>query len=198
LGTGVTSLTPADTANGDIYIAKYRSDGTFVWAQKMGWDGRESVSGIATRQWRRLRHREFPFQQCRLRRQRTLTTTGGADVFLLKMSGIDGTAVTTFDGDGQLQFGGSNGDSGTSLAVDGNGHVLVGGAFSSSDAGFDGAGVFASGGVTQGFVFRVSATTGAVDATFGAAGGLIGPGILPNPASSSMFSPMRAMTCSWA
>ena len=99
----------------DLFIAKFDSDGSKQWTRQLGTAGAETVRGVAI--------------------------NANDDVYVAGSTnaGLDGNAwaggrdvfVTKYDGAGSKQwtqqFGGSEGDRGTGVAIDGDGNLLLSG-----------------------------------------------------------------------
>src|SRR5205085_462588 len=105
----------------------------------------------------------------------SLSAAGNGNAFLLKLNAADGTPVTTFNGSGQLKWGGTGtggryDETGFTVVVDHAGNVFMGGSFDSPDASFNGAGASIAALKIDGYVIKVDGTTGAPVTTFGGTG----------------------------
>jgi len=104
-----------------------------------------------------------------------LTAVGVQDAFLLKINGTNGTAITTFDSDGQLKWGGTDtvggiSETGWTLAVDSTGAVFMAGSFNSPDASFNGGPTTIAAQGVDGYVLKIDGSTGAPVLSFGVSG----------------------------
>jgi hypothetical protein len=173
---------PVADAAGDLYLAKFKPDGSLIWAQKYGGNGAtEAVKAIAIDASDNIFVTgEFSSTSFNLNGPGGGITAVGQDVFLFKALGASGTPDINFGTSGLIKWGGadgglSGGESPSAIAIDSAGRVVVAGHFVSQNAGFgiNPATTVAAVGAADGFVFRVNGTTGAPDATFGT-GGMIG------------------------
>jgi hypothetical protein len=124
-GGGATTL--ADAGQGDIYIAKYDANGTFVWAKRAGGTFSERGWGIAaepsgtiyvTGSFSSVAATFGPGDP----NQTVLNRAGGPDVFLAK-----------YDTNGVLiwarRAGGTSSEEALSIAIDAAGHSYIAGVF---------------------------------------------------------------------
>ena len=175
-GPNQHTLTTTDPA-GDIYIAEYKPDGTFLWATQWGGSGGETAYGIAVDGQDNVfvtggfasKNAGFPVlgpQGVRM------SPVGVQDVFLLKLKAADGTPDLGFNGTGQIRFGGTEAaggiEAGYSVAVDSAGQVYVGGTFASADAALPNSGfLIGTSGGQDAFILKVDGATGSQGYGFG-------------------------------
>ncbi len=122
-GPGITNLTSQGTE--DIYLAKYASDGTFVWANSMGGNSFDRGEGIAVDGSGNSYVTGF-FQDTvdfdPGPGATNLISAGNFDVFFAKYAS-DGALVWA------NSIGNTNEDKGEGIAVDGNGNAYITGFF---------------------------------------------------------------------
>jgi uncharacterized protein (AIM24 family) len=136
----------------DGFVAKFSgANGTHVWSKRFGGTGQdETVDGVAVDGSGNVVV-TGRFQGSVNFGGAGLTSAGGQDVFLAKYSS-SGTHLWS------KRFGGTLGDRGNSVAVDGNGNVVVTGTFSGS---IDfGGGALTSSGTQDLFLAKFSGTGG--------------------------------------
>ncbi|MBI4661812.1 MAG: SBBP repeat-containing protein [Verrucomicrobia bacterium] len=118
---GDSTLTGAGGA--EIFVAKYDTAGTLLWARKAGGSADDFANGIAVDAQSNC-YVTGNFSRSAIFGNTTLTSTGGSDTFVAK-----------YDSSGNLlwvkQAGGIDGDSGIGIAVDGANNCYVTGRFQS-------------------------------------------------------------------
>ncbi|MEI6853496.1 MAG: SBBP repeat-containing protein, partial [Bacteroidota bacterium] len=123
LSFGSTTLT--NTGSGDLFLAKYNTNGTPLWARSAVGTGTEIAYSIATDNSGNI-FMTGAFDSPSLTFGTTILTNAGVcDIFLVK-----------YDANGSMQFatklGGTGDDKAYSIAVDNSGHVYLAGYFSNS------------------------------------------------------------------
>ena len=135
----------------DAFLAKYLSDGTPVWSRRMGGTGNDGVTGIAVDRSGNVFVTGY-FQNAVDFGGGALSSAGLNDIFVAKYSATDGFLWAK-------RFGSTGDDQGFGVAVDGNGDVLVTGAFTAS-INFGGTTLSTVGGGYGMFVAKLSGATG--------------------------------------
>ena len=148
LGGGALSSGGMD----DAFVAKYLADGTPVWSRRMGGTGNDGVTGIALDRSGNAFVTGY-FQNAVDFGGGALSSAGLNDIFVAKYSATGGFLWAK-------RFGSSGDDEGFGVAVDGNGDVLVTGAFTASMS-FGGPTLSTIGGGYGMFVAKFSGATGA-------------------------------------
>lgn len=120
---GGGSLTSAGVK--DIFVAKYSSAGAHIWSKRFGGSGYDYANGIAVDSAGDVVV-TGKFQNSISFGGSTLTSAGGDDAYLVKLSGATGGHVWS------KRFGSTNADNGAGVAVDGNNNVAVTGHFNGS------------------------------------------------------------------
>lgn len=121
LGSGpLINAMPTDT---DIVLARYRSNGDLVWAQRLGGIYSEVVAALAIDAAGNI-VLAGSFTKSTNLGGSTLTAFDSSDAFVAKYA-ADGKHLWS------MAFGGSSYDSASSVAVDSNGNIVVGGSFTS-------------------------------------------------------------------
>lgn len=166
-GTGVYNLT--STGGYDIFAAKLKSNGNFVWARNVGGSSNDVGFGIALDSSNNNVHITGNFESTADfdpgAGTSNLTSIGGSDIFILKLQGTvpvspaqtPGSLDLTFDKDGLVTTSiNSYTDQAYSVAIQTNGKILVAGGF--SNPGYD-----------DFFVLRYN-SNGTLDTSFGTGG----------------------------
>ncbi len=183
----ITSYAPTDVGGGtmtasgiqDIFLAKYASgDGSPVWVKQIGGIGTDSPAAVAVDSADNIVLTGY-FQNSVNFGGVTLTSAGGADVFVAKYSP---TGVLQW----ALRAGGTSGDVPTGLAVDPTDNVLVTGSFQGS-ADFGG-GSLTSAGSTDIFLAKYSPSgTHLWSQRFGSTSDDVGYGVAADPAGNAIL-----------
>lgn len=148
-GGGVV-LTSA--GNDDIFIAKYSgATGAPLWSKRFGGTGFDQGRGVAVDGSGDV-FVTGTFQTTVNFGGLSLTSAGFNDVFLVKLSGTNGSHVWS------KRFGGTNADQSNDLAADGSGNVVIAGNFQGS-ADFGGL-ILTSAGSNDIFAAKYSGTNG--------------------------------------
>jgi hypothetical protein len=133
-GSGVSLTSNGDN---DIFIAKYNTNGSLVWARKLG-GGTKSDKGLGISLFGSSVYVTGKFVSTGNFAGTTLASAGGADIFVAK-----------YTSDGVFQWvrraGGTGNDEGYAIANDAVGNLYVTGYFSST-AGFSGQNLTSKGG----------------------------------------------------
>lgn len=105
----------------DLFIAKFNSDGDFLWSCRAGGPMADYLSGLATDEDRNIVIAGY-FYDAITFGDTTITATSSSDIFLAK-----------YNNDGGFQWvnpsGGSSSDQVHSLSIDPGGHILLAGSF---------------------------------------------------------------------
>jgi hypothetical protein len=123
------AITLTSSGSEDVYVAKYNASGVAQWAVKGGGASFDRGNGIAVDGSSNVYVTGQFSSATATFGSTTLTNTGGSDVFVVKYntSGVVQWAV---------KGGGTSGDTGNGIAVDGSGNAYVTGQFSSTTATF--------------------------------------------------------------
>ena len=128
---GVVTLTAVDW--GDAFVSKLDSSGNFIWARQLGGSGFEQGKSIAVDGNGDVVTTGYFYGEADFDPglgTAALTSNGGSDAFISKL-----TSSGNFDWVGS--FGGSGGDQGQSITVDGSGNIYTVGHFTGT-VDFDG------------------------------------------------------------
>ena len=126
---GTTTLTNASAGSNDIFIAKYDAAGNALWAKKAGGSSGEMVNSIAVDgSGNSFITGDFASPSITFGTT-TLTNVGSNDIFIAKYDAA-GNALWA------NSAGGSNGESGQSIRVDGSGNSFITGKYQSSSITF--------------------------------------------------------------
>jgi len=106
----------------DVFVAKFTSAGQFVWARKFGGSGDDLLQSLAADSAGSVAL-AGKFQGSISFGGTALTSAGGDDAFLARISGIDGAAGWS------KRFGATSGDVSMGVGVDGFNNVVVTGYF---------------------------------------------------------------------
>jgi hypothetical protein len=146
----------ASAGSGDAFVVKLASSGAVTWAHSLGGTSYDSAQSVAIDgSGNVIVTGQFQSSNFATPGISNLSSAGGYDVFVTKLSGTDGTGVWA------QRLGGTSSDYGVSLAVDTAGKVLVTGYFYSSQ--------FTAGSITlqntktnsyDAFVVKLSDSTG--------------------------------------
>ena len=117
---GGTTLVSAGTR--DAFVAKYRADGTLVWAKRLGGAYDDFGQAVAVDGAGNVLV-TGKFQAAGDFAGSSLISAGGYDIFLAKLAGLDGRPMWV------KRIGGSGSDEGASLALDGSGNAYLAGQF---------------------------------------------------------------------
>ncbi len=109
----------------DIFVAKYSATGQHLWSKKFGSTGDEVGYGLAVDSLGDV-VLSGKFQNSVNFGGTALTSAGGDDIFLVKLSGSTGGHVWS------KRFGSTSGDISLGVDVDGNGNVVMTGYFTGS------------------------------------------------------------------
>jgi len=109
----------------DIFVAKYSATGGHLWSKKFGSSGDDVGYGLAVDTAGDV-VLSGKFQNSVNFGGTTLTSAGGDDIFLVKLSGSTGGHVWS------KKFGSTSGDASLGVDVDGNGNVVMTGYFTGS------------------------------------------------------------------
>jgi len=149
-GDGTDDFTSA--GYDDAYIAKYSSNGTFVWAKGFGNSSFDLGQDISTDSEGNVYTTGYFRESIDLNGDGTadFTSAGGSDVYIAKYS-TDGTLAWA------KGFGGGNGDRGHSISTDSVGNVYATGEFFGSiDLNGDGTADLTSTGVNDAYIAKYS------------------------------------------
>ncbi|MDP1728271.1 MAG: LamG-like jellyroll fold domain-containing protein [Bacteroidota bacterium] len=145
-----TSLT--SYGQSDFLVAKYNSSGALQWANKGGSTGYDFAFGVATD----LSSNVFVTGEIK-----GASTFGSVTTTYNAMADI---AIVKYNSSGVVQFanayGSAGDDQGYGIAVDANNQVYIVGAFSNSVT--FGTNTLTSGGITDGFIIKITGAAGAV------------------------------------
>ena len=112
---GATTITSAGSS--DIFVAKYNSSGTLQWVQSAGGTNADSGYSIAVDGSGNVYVTGYYYGTATFGAT-PITSAGGGDIFVVK-----------YNNSGSVQWvqsaGGTNADSGKSIAVDGSGNIYV-------------------------------------------------------------------------
>ena len=169
-GVGVTQLTSVGST--DAYVAKYSATGSLIWARQLGAVGDDQGIAVAVDGTDNVViSGNF---------QGTVDFDPGVGIAFLTSAGYADVFVAKFDSVGNYlwakQLGGTNNDSGSGIAIDSAGNVLVTGDFSGTVDFDPGAGVanLSSGGYGGSYVVKLDSSGNYVWAKqFSAASGSI-------------------------
>jgi hypothetical protein len=131
---------PSLTTNGssDIFVVKLNgANGSHIWSKNFGSTGFDTGQGIAVDASGDVFITGF-FVGTLSFGNGDLTTAGGDDIFVAKLSGLNGSHIWSNN------YGSTGQDQGTRLAVDSSGNVVVTGVFSST-VNFGGGGLTSAG-----------------------------------------------------
>lgn len=122
------------TGNNDIYVSKLDASGAYVWAVKMGGTGPDQGFGIAVDGSSNVYTTGYfngtgAYFDPASTSTHTLTSSGN-DIFVSKLDAGGNYAWA-------VKMGGTSGDQGYAIAVDGSGNVYTTGSFAGSGAYFD-------------------------------------------------------------
>jgi hypothetical protein len=109
----------------DIFVAKYSATGQHLWSKRFGSSGDEVGYGVAVDSAGDV-VLSGKFQNSVSFGGTTLTSAGGDDIFLAKLSGATGAHVWS------KRFGSTSGDVSLGVDVDGSGNVVMTGYFTGS------------------------------------------------------------------
>jgi hypothetical protein len=132
----------------DVFVAKYSSTGSHLWSKKLGGSGDEVGYGVVVDSAGDI-ILSGKFQSSVNFGGSPISSAGGDDAFLVKLSGSNGGHVWS------KGFGSTNGDASLGVDVDGSGNVVMTGYFTGS-VNFGGA-TLASSGIDV-FVARYSSS----------------------------------------
>jgi hypothetical protein len=107
----------------DIFVAKYSGTGQYLWSKRFGSSGDDVVNGVAVDSLGDVAL-SGKFQGSVGFGGTALTSAGGDDAFLVKLSGSAGSQLWA------KRFGSTSQDIATGVAVDGSGNVVVSGYYS--------------------------------------------------------------------
>jgi hypothetical protein len=114
---------------GDVFVARYGSDGTFVWAKSFGGTGDDRGTKLAALADGSCALTGYFYRSATFgageANQTTLTSAGGSDLFAARLS-PDGTLVWA------KRFGGAAYDRGSDIATLADGSILLAGSFEGS------------------------------------------------------------------
>ena len=135
-GEGIFNLTSA--GNTDIFVSKLDSNGNFLWAKAMGGTGSDIGFSIAVDGMGNVYTTGFFSATADFHHGAgifNLTSAGGNDIFISKLDSIGNFLWAK-------AIGGTGGDRGNAIAIDGLGNVYTTGYFSSTADFAPGAGIF--------------------------------------------------------
>jgi hypothetical protein len=128
---GATVLTSASPGEQDVYVAKVDAAGNYLWAQSAGGSGYDWANAIAVdAQGNAYVTGYFSSSAAAFGGLRLFNTNVAGDAFVAKLEGSTGTWQWA------VRAGGTGAESGSAIAVDVAGHVVVGGVFDSNVADF--------------------------------------------------------------
>ena len=149
---GATTLTNAGSNSSDAFVAKLNAAGTWLWASRAGAGGTGSDAGSSVAMDGSGNvYVTGDYSGTATFGALTLSSAGFGDVFVAKLSAAGTWLWASRAG------GSSNGDSGHSLTVDGNGNVVVTGYFYSTIATFGATTLTNAGAGADVFVAKLSA-----------------------------------------
>lgn len=126
-GSGISLTSPGN--NQEMFLARYNPNGSLLWARSMGGAGYDRVGGVCVRDT--TPYVTGLFVGTAFFGSQSLTSSGSGDVF-----------VARYDPNGTLLWvrkaGGTQGDVGNGIGVDGAGHAYITGAYQSNPASFPG------------------------------------------------------------
>jgi hypothetical protein len=119
-GGGLTSV-----GGKDVFVAKFSSSGTHLWSKRFGGTSNDFPGGIAVDGAGDVAI-SGRFQGTINFGGGNLTSAGGEDAYLAKLSGVSGGHVWS------KRFGGTSNDNAAGVDTDGSGNVVVTGSYSDS------------------------------------------------------------------
>lgn len=160
LGTarfGGTLLTSASPGEPDVFVAKLDAAGNYLWAQSAGGSGRDWANALAVdAQGNAYITGYLGSFSAAFGGHRLFNASAAGDAFVAKLEGGTGTWQWA------VRAGGSGTESGSAIAVDGTGQVIVGGVFESGVADFGPTNLLnAHVGASDVFVAKLAPATGA-------------------------------------
>jgi len=173
-GAGVVTLTPAVAGNWTVFVSKLDSNGDYVWAEQLAGVSESYGRGIAVDSSGNV----YTTGSFRVNGDfdpgagtATLTSNGGADIFLSKLDS-NGDYLWA------LNIGGTSDDLGHDVAVDSSGNVYTTGSFNGTVDFDPGASTFSLTGVGNAYISKFSDSGGFAWAKkYGDATGSIGFGV---------------------
>ncbi len=147
------SSTLTDFASSEFFLAKFSASGAHLWSRKATGNGIDFGLGLAIDANGDV-VTTGSFNVAINFGGGILATAGGADVFLAKFSGADGSYVWA------KRFGSTLGDQGTGVVVDSSNNIIVTGSFSGTVdfSGGTGSPISTSAGLTDAFLAEYSAS----------------------------------------
>lgn len=173
---GGGNLTAAGGGVPDIFVAKLTAAGGHLWSKRLGGAGIDIPESLAVDPSGNALV-TGSFEGSVDFGGGALTSAGGEDIFVLKLSSAAGAHVFS------QRAGGASGDRGTSIAADGAGNVLVTGRY--TDTIDFGGGALVSAGSNEGFYVKYSPAGAHVfSQRFGSPGADSGASITADPAGN--------------
>jgi len=148
---------PLTSAGGpDVFVAKYSAANTHLWSKRFGGSRYDEARGVAVDASGNVVITGY-FDTSVDFGGGLRSTAGGLDIFVAKLSGVDGSHIWS------KSLGGSGSDVPNAVAVDGNGDVVLAGYFGDLFGGTTnlGGGLLTSAGGEDMFVAKYSGATGA-------------------------------------